>query len=210
MASNPNEQLPWEADKPGTSPSLNVKGPRSALSLGGGTTPMAGPATEAAGPQRDLMAEGAARARNMATALVMIVVLLAKYVAVKVVWRRLQTLGTRGFLVGSRLLQAFYVVMQPHLLRLREQARATSNKAFKAVLLALIAVVGPAEEAIVKLLGVAKVEAAKLAAQSTRTLGQVLAPIGAAIGQAIKAGLTRPAFRTLAAKLIHILEEAQL
>jgi hypothetical protein len=206
MASNPNEQLPWEAgDTPGTSPSLNVKGPRSALSLGGGATPMAAPATESAGPQRDLVAEGATRARNMATALVMIVVLLAKYVAVKVVWRRMQTLGTRGFLVGSRLLQAFYVVIQPHLVRLREQAKATSNKAFKTVLLALIAV-----EAIVKLLGVAKVEAAKLAAQSTRTLGQVLAPIGAAIGQAIKAGLTRPAFRKLAAKLIHILEEAQL
>lgn len=211
MASNPNEQLPWEAgDKPGTSPSLNVKGPRSSLSLGNGATPGTSPiaASEEAGIERDLIAEGALRARNMGTALVMIVVLLAKYVAIKVVWTRLQLLGTRGFLVGSRLLLAFYLVVRPHLERLREQAKATSNKAFKGALLALIAVVGPAESGIIKILGIAKVQAAKLATRSTRTLGQVLAPIVAAIGQAIKAGLTLPAFRKLAAKLVHILEEA--
>ncbi|MNL68127.1 hypothetical protein D3C87_1928000 [compost metagenome] len=102
------------------------------------------------------------------------------------------------------------MVLRPHLARLRQLAREHGNKAFRSFLIALIAVVGPLEEAIIKVLGIAKVEAAKLAERSTRSLRQVLASLGSAIAQAIRAGMTRPAVQKLAHKLIKILEDAQI
>jgi hypothetical protein len=218
MTTSANDNLPWEGQEPEKSPSADkpatafgAQGPRSSLSLGGARTGPVPAEPEAAGREpRDLLQEGATRARNMAHALAMIVLLLAKYVAVKIVWARLQTVGMRSFLVSTRLLQALYVVAKPHLDRLREQARVTTNQVWRAVLIGLIQVIGPTEEIVVKLLGIAKVEAVKLAAKSTRSATQVLAAVGKAIGQAIKAGLTRPAVQKLAAKVIRILEEAQI
>lgn len=216
MSSDANENMPWEAGdqkragEAKTAP-IGLQGPRSSLSLDGRAAPVT-PSAPLAQPDvapRDLLSEGATRARNMGTALGMIVYLLAKYVAVKLVWSRLQLLGLRGFVVGSRLLQALYLIAKPHLDQLREQAKVTTNKAVRAALIALIGVVGPAEEALVKLFGIAKAEGAKLAARSSRSVGQVLAALATAIGQAIKAGLTKPAVQKLAAKLIKILEEAQ-
>lgn len=190
---------------------VNAQGPRSSLSLGGGR--LTGPIPDASADlaaTRDMLAEGATRARNMAHALVMIVYLVAKLVLVKIAGEQLRQLGTRLFLLATRVLQAAYLVLKPHLDRLRAQAHETTNKAWRTALVLLIAVVGPAEELVIRILGIAKAEAAKLAARGTRSAGQVLAAVGKAITQAIKAGLSRPAAQKLTMKVIRILEDAHL
>lgn len=189
----------------------NTAGPRSSLSLGGGR--LTGPIPDASADiaaTRDMLSEGATRARNMAHALVMIVYLVAKLIFVKMLGEQLRHVGTRLFLLSSRLLQATYLVLKPHLERLREQARHTTNKAWRTALVGLIGVVGPIEELVLRILGIAKAEAAKIAARGTRSAGQVIAAIGKAIAQAIQAGLSRPAVQKLATKVIRILEDAHL
>ena len=154
--------------------------PRSSLSLDGSGSAGSGRFDDGAAA-RDMLAEGAVRARNMAHALMMIVYLIGKFVAVKIVWARLQTIGVRAFLLTMRLTQAVYVVAKPHIERLKAQALDTTNTVWRLVLVNLIKVIGPLEDLLLKLFGIAKVEAGKLAARSTRSAAQVLKALGHAI-----------------------------
>jgi hypothetical protein len=184
-------------------------GARSSLSLDGSGHPGSGRLDDGAAA-RDMLAEGAVRARNMAHALGMIVLLVGKYVATKIVWARLQTFGMRTFLLTMRLTQAAYVLAKPHYERLKAQALETTNTVWRLVLVKLIQVLGPLEEALLKLFGIAKVEAGKLAARSTRSVAQVLKALGAAIVQAARAGMTKPAIHKAVTKIIQVLEDAHL
>jgi hypothetical protein len=182
---------------------------RSSLNLDGSSAAGSGRLEDAAAA-RDMLAEGAVRARNMAHALGMIILLVGKYVATKIVWARLETIGMRAFLLTMRLTQAAYVVAKPHYERPKAQALQTTNTVWRLVLVKLIAVLGPLEEALLKLFGIAKVEAGKLAARSTRSVAQVLQALGAAIVQALRAGMTKPAIHKAVTTVIRILEDAHL
>jgi hypothetical protein len=195
------------------------KAPRSNLSLNGGLPPATGalgtapirkaPSQPLEIDPKALLKDGAKRAKNLSTALVMVMVLLAKFFLVKVVGGRFKVVYSKTVVIAGRLLQALYIVAQPKLEALKVQAKETTNKVVRIALLTLIAALTPLENATIAVVKNAKVHGAKLAAQGARTTMQVLQPIAAAFVQAMRAGFQKAVVQKLVLRLIHILEEAQ-
>lgn len=200
-----------------------TQAPRSGLSLGGRSSgplpppPGLGTSPRLASPSQPLpeidpkalLQDGAKRAKNITTALAMVVLLLAKYLAVKVVGSKLKTVQSKSIVIGARLLQALYIVGKPHFDRLKVQAKETSNKLVRIALLTLIALLTPLENATLATVRSAKAHSAKLAAQGVRTTVQVIRPIAQALAQAVKAGFQKATVQKIVLRLIQILEEAQ-
>lgn len=156
-----------------------------------------------------LLQDGAKRAKNITTALAMVVVLLLKYFAVKVVGGQLKVVQSKTIVLLARLLQALYIVGKPHFEKLKVQARETTNQLKRTVLLALIAILMPIENVTLNTVKSAKEHSAKLAAQGVRTTVQVLRPIAQAIVTMMKAGFQKATVQKVVLRLIQILEEAQ-
>lgn len=194
------------------------KAPRSNLSLSGGlpSQPAASTAPLRTASQplpeidpKALLKDGAKRAKNLSTALMMVVLLLAKFFVVKVVGSRLAVVYSRTVVIAARLLQALYLVVKPKLDDLKVRAKETTNKLVRMALLALIALLTPIENMAGVAIKSAKVHGAKLAAQGARTTVQVIRPIIAAVVQAMQAGFQKAVVQKIVLRLIHILEEAQ-
>lgn len=189
---------------------------RSGLSLGGAPAPTLGTSPRLTTPSQPLpevdpkalLQDGAKRAKNISTAVAMVVLLLIKYFALKVVGGRLKVLQSKTIVVAARLLQALYLVARPHIDSLKVKARETTNKVVRIALLALIAILTPLENVAIQTVKSAKEHSAKLAAQGVRTTVQVLRPLLQACVQIVKAGFQQAAVKKIVLRLIQILEEA--
>lgn len=199
-----------QAARGGTAPLTEGMHARSNLSLPGdraASTPAGASATPGA-PGISLQ-QGVSRARNIAHAVVMIVGLLLRYLLVKVVGAQISRIHSRTVIIVGRLCYVAWKILGPHVARLQAKAAATSNKAFRMVLVALITMVVPLEKVASLALKGAKVHGARLAAQSARATVQVLRPLLAGLTQVIQAGFQLAVVRKVLARLIQILEEAQ-
>ena len=158
---------------------------------------------------KELFDEGLTRAKNMGVALVMIVFLLAKYVAVKLVWKRVERVLAIVVVRTAVLLSALYLKAQPHIERFKVMANETKNKTFRLVLGMLILILAPLENGLLKIFGIAKVQSERLAVEGASKAVQVVVPMLMALGQVIKAGFSKPAIQRMLNRLFEVLEEAQ-
>lgn len=164
-------------------------------------------------PPKDLVREGATRARNMAVAMGMIVLILTKHLLVKVIWRRISAVGMALAVIGASWLARIGVKLAPHLAALEQAARHTTNQLWRRTLLTLIALVGPLEATLGRAGVFAATRSAMLASRSAATAWAALWPaivgLGAAVGSVFRAGMSSQAFQKAIHKVMKILEEAE-
>lgn len=164
-------------------------------------------------PPKDLVREGATRARNMAVALGMIVLILTKHFFVKIVWRRVHAVGMALAVIAASWLAKLGGHLAPHLMALEQAARATTNQLWRATLLTLIAVVGPLEATLGRAGAFAAQRSAMLATRSAATAWAAIWPaivaLGAAFGNLIRAGTSSQAFQKAVQKVLQLVEEAE-
>lgn len=158
---------------------------------------------------KELFDEGLTRAKNMGVALAMIIFLLAKYVVVKLIWKRVERVLAIVVVRTAVLLSALYLKAQPHIERFRVMARETKNKTFRLLLGVMILILTPIENGLLKMFGLAKVQSERLAVEGASKAVQVIVPMMQALGQVIKAGFSKPAIQRMLNRLFQVLEEAQ-
>lgn len=160
-------------------------------------------------PPKVVLNEGVTRAKNMAVAFGMIVYLLARFVAVKIIWKRCERLIAFVVVKLAVWLSTLYNYVLPHWERVKVYARETRIKAFRLILGLLITLVTPIENTMVKGFAVAKVRSEHMAVVTVTSMIQVMTPFFNALGQAFKLGFSKPAIQRLLNRLFEILEEAQ-
>lgn len=158
---------------------------------------------------KELLNQGATRAKNMGVALVMICVLLTKYFVLKVVWKRLERVLAIVVVRSATVLSKLYAKAQPHIERFKARAVQTKNKAVRITLGLMIVVLTPVEQALLKFFGIAKQQSEVLAVHGTNRAISMIIPIFRAVGTALRAGFSRPAMQRMLARVLEIVDEAQ-
>jgi hypothetical protein len=158
---------------------------------------------------KEMLNQGAARAKNMGVAAGMIVFLLSKYFVQKIIWKRLERYIAIAVVSSAKFLAKLYERAKPPLERLKLRAHETKNKAIRISLGLLIVALTPVENALLKFFGIAKTQSEKLATTTTTSVLVVFARAFGLLGQMIKGGLSKPAMQRALAKLFEVLEEAQ-
>lgn len=157
----------------------------------------------------DILNEGLTRAKNMAVAFGMIVFLLLKFFAVKVVYKKLKDRFAWIVVKAAVLLSQAWAKLQPHWEALKLRAAETKVKAVRLTLTALIIALTPIENAAMKVTGVAKERSALIADKSAMTLAQFLTQSFNAIGTAFRTGFTRPGVQKMLNRVFELVDEAQ-
>lgn len=160
-------------------------------------------------PPQDIIGEGLARAKNMAVAAFMICFLLAKFVAVKVIWKRLERMIAWVVVKTAVALSVVYEKLRPHWERFKRWAMETRIKVFRLVLGTLITLITPVEEAMLRGFGKAKERSEHMALVSASSAINVIVPIFQAMGTVFRQGFSKPAVQKMLNKLFEVLEEAQ-
>lgn len=216
MALSPEEEARESSDGPAfardAAPSAGApQGPRSGLSLGSTRplpkTPTARPLPSQGKPSTAQLDEGLQRAKNIGVALGMIVLLLLQVLFQRVLWARVKHAFGLLKLRAIQLYHALGILLKPHLARLRNTSRQTSNQVVRATLLALIAIVSPLERSALQAAQAAKQEGAKLADGGARATLKVMGPLFASLIQLIRSGFNQAAVQRVVARLIQLTEE---
>lgn len=158
---------------------------------------------------KDLINQGATRAKNIGVALVMICVLLTKYFAVKVVWKRVERVLAIVVVRVAGMLAKVYERVKPHLDHYRQVAMQTRNKAVRVALGLMIAAVTPLESALMKFFGIARTQSERVAVQGTNSVIGMILPVFRAMGAAVSNGMSKPAMQRVIARIMELADEAQ-
>jgi hypothetical protein len=165
--------------------------------------------SQAVSDPKDLITQGAARAKNMGVALFMIGFLLGKYFLLKIVWVRVEKLLAVLVVRSAVLLGSLYKWLKPHLDRYRVLAVQTKNKLVRVTLGLLIVMLTPLERGLLRFFGVAKTQSEKLAVHGTTSAVSLVVTMFKAMSATVRAGISKPAIQRLLMRLFQLLDEAE-
>jgi hypothetical protein len=157
----------------------------------------------------EVLQEAATRARNMAVAAVMIVILLAKLFVERVVVPRLRALQAWVMRHLAGLVVWAWRRLAPSWERFKVVASQTRVVVVRRVLEGLIRVLAPVEATLLTVVGHARQRSNALAERGAVSIAEVLRATFNAIGALVRAGFSRPAVQGLLSKLLALAAEAQ-
>ncbi len=149
------------------------------------------------------------RIKNMAVAAAMIVVMVGRHLAVGVVGKRLENGAMRTVHVGTAWGSRMMMRLMPRINHWQQRALDTRQRVRRRVLVALIAVVGPVEAYLNRVLMKARQGSNRVVRKSVTTSAKILAPMVTALADGIKAGLNRPGMQKTVARLHKIADDSK-